>query len=310
MANEPTHERYAVIDVGTNSVKFHIAARNADGSWNTITDRAELTRLGEGLSDTGRISDAALERTVVAISDMAAEAKRAGVRATAAVGTAGFRIAANSAGVIAEIRKRTGVQIEVVSGDEEARLAYVATTAALSLPSGTTVVFDTGGGSSQFTLGHGGQIDERFSMDVGAARYTEKFGLDRAVSEDVVRKAMEAISADLSKLDGRTKADALVGMGGAVTNITAVALGLTKYDPARVQGAIIASAEIDRQIELYRSRDAEDRRTIVGLQSNRAEGLLAGACIVRKKKKKLGHGRLTVSDRGLRHGVLSERFGG
>ncbi len=303
-------ERYAVIDVGTNSVKFHIAARDADGSWSTIADRAELTRLGEGLSDTGRISDAALERTAAAISDMAAEAKKADVRATAAVGTAGFRIAANSAEVIADIKKRTGVQIEVVSGDDEARLAYVATTAALSLTSGTTVVFDTGGGSSQFTFGHGGQIDERFSVDVGAARYTEKFGLDRAVSEDVVGEAIEAISADLSKLEGRTKADALVGMGGAITNITAVALGLAKYDPARVQGATIASEEIDRQIELYRSRDAEDRRTIVGLQPKRAEVMLAGACIVRTVLNKLSQDKLTVSDRGLRHGVLSERFGG
>jgi exopolyphosphatase/guanosine-5'-triphosphate,3'-diphosphate pyrophosphatase len=95
-----------------------------------------------------------------------------------------------------------------------------------------------------------------------------------------------------------------------ITNITAVALGLTKYDPARVQGATIASEEIDRQIELYRSRDAEDRRTIVGLQPKRAEVMLAGACIVRTVLDKLGQDKLTVSDRGLRHGVLSERFGG
>ena len=167
-------------------------------------------------------------------------------------------------------------------------------------------MFDTGGGSSQFTFGHGTEIDERFSVDVGAARYTERFGLDGAVSEDVLREAMAAISADLARLDGRPTPDALVGMGGAVTNITAVRHGLATYDPAVVQGTILDRAEIDRQIELYRSRDADARRSIVGLQPKRAEVILAGACIVRTVMEKLGKTSLTVSDRGLRHGVLAE----
>ena len=98
-------------------------------------------------------------------------------------------------------------------------------------------------------------------------------------------------------------------MGGAVTNITAVKLGLATYDPDVVQGAVLDRAEIDRQIELYRSRDAEARRAIVGLQPKRADVILAGACIVRTVMEKLGRQTLTVSDRGLRHGLLVERFG-
>ena len=302
-------ERYAVIDVGTNSIKFHVGAREADGKWSAVADRAELTRLGEGLADTGRISDAALQRTAEAISEMVAESRRYGVRAIAAVGTAGLRISTNAADVIAAIRDRAGVEIEVVSGDEEARLAYRATTAALGPMAGSIVVFDTGGGSSQFTFGHEGDADERFSVDVGAARYTEQFGLAVAVSQDVVNEAMAAIAADLSQLDNRPAPDALVGMGGGVTNITAVSLGMGKYDPDRVQGATLTSEEIDRQIELYRSRDAEERRSIVGLQPKRAEVILAGACIVRTILRKLGKNQLTVSDRGLRHGLLEARFG-
>ena len=302
-------ERYAVIDVGTNSIKFHIGARSPDGDWTAVADRAELTRLGEGMADTGRISDAALDRTVTAIADMAAEAKRMGVRAIAAVGTAGLRIAANAAQAISAIRERTGVQVEVISGEEEARLAFLATTASLDAIQGTIAVFDTGGGSSQFTFGHGGNVDERFSVDVGAARYTERFGLDRAVSEDVVREAMAAISDDLDRLDGRQSPDALVGMGGAVTNITAVSLSMAEYDPLRVQGAVLTSDEIDRQINLYRSRDADGRRSIIGLQPKRAEVILAGACIVRTVMLKLGRTSLVISDRGLRHGLLTERFG-
>ena len=98
-------------------------------------------------------------------------------------------------------------------------------------------------------------------------------------------------------------------MGGAVTNITAVKHGLAVYDPDVVQGTVLDRAEIDRQIELYRSRDAEARREIVGLQPKRADVILAGACIVRTVMDILGAESLTVSDRGLRHGLLVERFG-
>ena len=168
------------------------------------------------------IIDTALERTVTAIAGMVDEAKRHGVRAIAAVGTAGLRIASNGAEVVAAIQKRTGVHIEVISGEEEGRLAYVAAKAGLALDQGSLVVFDTGGGSSQFTFGHGSSVDERFSVDVGAVRYTERFKLDGVVSPDVLREAMAAISADLSRIDGRPVPDALVAMGGAVTNITAV----------------------------------------------------------------------------------------
>jgi len=140
-------------------------------------------------------------------------------------------------------------------------------------------------------------------------RYTEAFGLDDAVSPEVLGKARAAISTDLARLDGRPPVDALVGMGGAVTNLTAVSLRLDPYDPDRVQGAVLARAEIDRQIEQYRSTGTDERRAIVGLQPKRAEVILAGACIVRTVMDKLGAERLIVSDRGLRHGVLQERFG-
>jgi exopolyphosphatase/guanosine-5'-triphosphate,3'-diphosphate pyrophosphatase len=298
-----------VIDAGTNSIKFHIGERDVNGTWRTVVDRAEMTRLGEGLAQQGVIIDAALERAAAAIAEMVDEAKRQGVRAIAAVGTAGLRIASNGNEVVDAIQARTGVRIEVISGDEETRLAYLAAKAGLGLNQGSLVVFDTGGGSSQFTFGHDASVDERFSVEVGAVRYTERFGLDRAVSPEVLHEAMAAISTDLSRIEGRPVPDELVAMGGAVTNITAVMHRLAAYDPAVVQGTVLDRAEIDRQIELYRSRDADARRTIVGLQPKRAEVILAGACIVRTVMEKLGKERFTVSDRGLRHGVLAERFG-
>jgi exopolyphosphatase/guanosine-5'-triphosphate,3'-diphosphate pyrophosphatase len=98
-------------------------------------------------------------------------------------------------------------------------------------------------------------------------------------------------------------------MGGAVTNLAAVKHGLAEYDASVVQGTVLELAEIDRQIERYRTSTAEERREIAGLQPNRAEVILAGACVVRAVVTLLGGEALTVSDRGLRHGLLAERFG-
>ena len=297
-----------MIDVGTNSVKFHIGERAADGSWRTVVDRAEVTRLGEGLDDSGRLEPEPIRRTADAIVGMVEEAQQNGVEGIAAVGTAGMRTASNSSELIDAVRERTGVEIEVIPGEEEARLAFLAVKAALGQTTGSLVVFDTGGGSSQFTFGHDDRVDERFSVNVGAVRFTEQYGLDGAVGEDVVAQAQAGIAADL-ELDGRPSPDQLVGMGGAVTNIAAVKHELAEYDPAVIQGTVLTAAEVDRQIELYRTRSAGERREIVGLQPNRAEVILAGACVVRTVMAKLGSDSLTVSDRGLRHGVLVERFG-
>jgi len=300
--------RYAVIDVGTNSVKFNISERHDDGTWQTIVDRAEITRLGEGLQNSGEISSDAMQRTVSAIAAMVKEARDQGVAAIAAVGTMGMRTARNSAQFIDAVEERCGVRIEVISGEDEGRLAYLAVKSGLGLAAGSLAIFDTGGGSTQFTFGHGSQVEERFSVDVGAVRYTERFGLAGVVSPEQLRSALTAIAGDLTRIENRTSPDALVGMGGAITNITAVKHKLAKYDPNIVQGSVLDSPEIDRQIELYRTRSLEERRTIVGLQPKRADVILAGACIVRTVLDKLGKNSLTVSDRGLRHGLLVDRF--
>jgi len=301
--------RYAVIDVGTNSVKFHVAERSADGEWQTIVDRSEVTRLGEGLDETARLNEEPIERTVAAIAAMADEARKDGVEAIAAVGTAALRIAPNRSAFVDAVRERAGLDVEVISGEEEGRLAYVAVKSGVGLGQGSLVVFDTGGGSSQFTFGHGDRVDERFSLNVGAVRFTERYGLGEVVPEDRLASALDAIAADLTRLDGRPTPDVLVGLGGGITNLAAVKHGLATYDPDVVQGTVLDRAEVDRQIELYRTRTAEQRREIVGLQPKRAEVILAGACIVGTVLAKLGRESLTVSDRGLRHGLLMERFG-
>jgi exopolyphosphatase/guanosine-5'-triphosphate,3'-diphosphate pyrophosphatase len=292
--------RFAVIDVGTNSIKLHVGERRPGGGWLRVVDRAAMTRLGEGLDRGGEIIPAALERSIAAITDMAAEARSEGAAEIAAVGTAGLRAAANRDAVVAAIAERTGVVIEVISGEEEARLAFIAVEEGIGVGAGSLAVFDTGGGSTQLTFGHGGQVDERFSLDVGAVGLTRRFGLEGEVAPQVLADAMA---------DGHPRPDVLVGMGGAIGNIAAVMHGLVTFDPDVVQGTVLEVAEIDRQIEVYRSLDADARRSIVGLQPERAVVILAGACVVRTVMSKLQRTTLTVSDRGLRHGLLSERFG-
>jgi len=211
--------------------------------------------------------------------------------------------------VLEMIRARTGVKVEVITGDEEGRLAYLAVRRGLPFATGSLVVFDTGGGSSQFTFGENDVVAERFSVNVGAVRYTERFGLDGAVTADVLRDAMKTIASDLSRIAGRAQPETLVAMGGAVTNLAAVSCAMAKYDPEKIQGVVLARDEIDRQIELYRTMPPDKRAAIVGLQPKRADVILAGACIIRTVMELLGKQALTVSDRGLRHGLLSERFG-
>jgi exopolyphosphatase/guanosine-5'-triphosphate,3'-diphosphate pyrophosphatase len=259
--------------------------------------------------ETGVLDDAAMTRTLDVIAAMVAEARGAGAEEIAAVGTAGLRRASNGADFVAAAEEHCDVRIDVISGEDEARLAYLAAVSALELPSEPIVVFDTGGGSSQFTFGHGTHVDEHVSVEVGAVRFTAQFGLDGAVSEETLRAALDAIGTDLTVLDDRPSSSSLVGLGGAVTNLAAVKLELGSYDPDVVHGTVLDRAEVDRQLDLYRTRSAEERRRIVGLQPGRADVILAGACIVRTVLDELACDSLTVSDRGLRHGVLVERFG-
>ena len=300
--------RFAVVDVGTNSVKLHVGERHADGTWTTVVDRATVTRLGEGIDETGGLGSEPMRRTRDAIVAMVEESRAAGVQAIAAVGTAGLRAAANGQELVDAVHDACDVQIEIIPDEEEGRLAYLAAKSGLGLARGRLVVFDTGGGSSQFTFGSGDEVEEQFSVPVGAVRLTERHKLDEAVSDEALAEALDAIAAELGCLDDRPTPAALAGMGGALTNLAAVKHELADYDPDVVQGTRLDLAEIDRQIELYRTRSADERCAIVGLQPARAEVILAGACVVRTVLTKLGCGSVVVSDRGLRHGLIVDRF--
>ena len=293
----------AIIDVGSNSIKFFLGDLAQDGTLQTVIDENDIARLGEGLRETGVISPEAMQRNNEAIARFAEKARSNGAGEIVCVGTMALRNAKNTGDFIKLVKETSNVDLKVIPGEEEARLAYLAVLSGLTLQDGKLVIFDTGGGSTEFIFGEGKAVSKRFSVDLGAIRITEKY-----FKADPVSKA--DVSAAIAEIDGTFKENGvegrisqLVGMGGTVTSMGAVKHKMVKYDPDVIQGSTLTLADVEEQIEAYSSRTIEARKEITGLQPKRADVILAGACILKVIINRLGVSGLTISDRGLRHGM-------
>jgi exopolyphosphatase/guanosine-5'-triphosphate,3'-diphosphate pyrophosphatase len=295
----------AVIDVGTNSIKFH-AAEKTDGAIRVLKDANNIVRLGEGLRETGLIAPEALERNAVAVKEFADAARGLGASEIAVVGTMALRTAKNAAAFIDRVKELAGLDLKVIPGDEEARLSYIAVMSGIDVGGKNLVTFDTGGGSTEFVYGKGETMLKKFSVTLGAVRLTEQFFAADPVAPGSVASTEDLIKKELTEggVDGKT--DFLVGMGGTVTSLASVKHRMAEYDPDVVQGSILTCGDIDVQIGEYAGKTLDERRSIVGLQPKRADVILAGACIVRVIMEMLGVAEFTVSDRGLRHGLMYE----
>jgi len=300
-------KRVAVIDVGSNSIKYFLGALNADGTLKTITDQNDIVRLGEGLRETGMLSDTAMARNAQAITRFANDARANGADKILCVGTMALRNAKNTTEFITRVQADANVTLTVIPGEEEARLSYLAVLSALSTV-GEVVVFDTGGGSTEFIFGNGADITQRFSIDLGAVRITEKYFSDDPVAPGSVDNALNEILANLEKGGVIGNPKQLVGIGGAVTSMGAVMHQMTTYDPDVIQGSVLTRDEIDRQVADYSTKTLDARKTIPGLQPKRAEVILAGACILKAICTRLGALSIIISDRGLRHGLAYEQL--
>ncbi|MBN2801247.1 MAG: Ppx/GppA family phosphatase [Deltaproteobacteria bacterium] len=298
---------FATLDVGSNSVLLYVVRVEGDKT-EVLVDRADLSRLGDGLRATGALGEVPMTRTVEALSGMVAEARGLGAEQIAAVGTMALRTATNADQFLARVEAATGVAIEVIPGEEEARLSYMAVRSGLPLTAQKVIVFDVGGGSTEFIYGDGDQIARRFSLDVGALRLTEEHLRSDPVSEEELIALRVALVEELAAVEPEV-ADALVGMGGAITNMVAVGHELTEYDADVVQGAALTVAEVERQLELYRAMPVADRAKLPGLQPKRADTILAGAAVVRTVMSRTGMNTVLVSVRGIRHGLMLDRFG-
>jgi exopolyphosphatase/guanosine-5'-triphosphate,3'-diphosphate pyrophosphatase len=301
--------RKAIIDVGTNSIKFCLAEETGNGSYNVLKDANDIARLGEGLKETGLIGPEPLERNAQSVANFAAEAKAAGADEVVAVGTMALRTAKNAAAFIARVKELCGVELKVLSGEEEAQNSYVAVMSGISgAADADLVTMDTGGGSTEFVFGTAGKIVRKFSLNVGAVRFTEKYLSQMPVAPEKLAEAQAEIKKELSEGGVSGPVKFLVGMGGTVTSMASVKHKMAKYDPDVIQGSKLTLDDINAQIADYAAKTLDQRREIIGLQPKRADVILAGACIVRAVMELTGVSELTVSDRGLRHGLMYELF--
>lgn len=300
--------RKAIIDIGSNSIKFFVGELAADKTIKTIEDANDIARLGEGLDKTGAISPEAMQRNVDGVAKFAARAKELGADEIVSVGTMALRKASNSADFIAAVKKACGVEVKIIPGEEEARLSYLAVLSGLTLQGGDLVIFDTGGGSTEFIFGKGTNLEKRFSVNLGAVRITENYLTSDPVTKEQVDAAIAQINKEFEEAGVNGKPMQLVGMGGTVTSMGAVKHKMVKYDPAVIQGSDLTVKDIDEQIAEYSKRTIEQRKELPGLQPKRADVILAGACILKVITTRLGVDKLTISDRGLRHGLAFDLF--
>lgn len=301
--------RKAIIDIGTNSIKFCLAEGSGAGGYKVIKDVNDIARLGEGLKDTGRIGAEALERNARSVANFVGEAKAAGADEIVAVGTMALRVAGNAADFIARVKELCGVELRVLSGEEEAQLSYVAVMSGIEgAAEADLMTMDTGGGSTEFVFGKAGKMVRKFSLNVGAVRFTEQYLAEMPVAANKLAEAQAAIAKELTDGGVTGPVAFLVGMGGTVTSMASVKHKMPQYDPDVIQGSTLSLDDVKAQIADYAVKTLEQRREIVGLQPKRADVILAGACIVKAVLELTGVGEMTVSDRSLRHGLLLQLF--
>lgn len=302
--------RYAVMDIGTNAIKFNIAQKTPDGKWKTIFDKAEVTRLGEGLNRTGKISPEAMERNFSVIDEMIAIAQQNQVDQVFAIGTMALRTASNANDFINHIKIKFGIPVEIISGDEEARLSFLAVRSSLDIRQGNFLIFDIGGGSTEFISGTDGQIQNKTSLTIGVVRLTEDILISDPVKQQECDAANKIIQNTFSAIAVMNPVDRLIGVGATLTTLGAMKMEMAHYDPEIIHGQTLSRSDVDQLLSQLQSKTIAERKKIVGLEPRRADVIFAGAMIVSNIMKKIKAAEVIISDRGVRHGFLIDRFGG
>ncbi|MFF7632516.1 exopolyphosphatase [Kitasatospora sp. NPDC008050] len=307
-----TATRVAAIDCGTNSIRLLIA--DLDPRTGEITDldrRMLIVRLGQDVDRTGRLAPEALERTFAACREYAAVIAEYGVspERTRFVATSASRDAENAAEFTKGVREILGVEPEVVSGDEEAQLSFTGATKELTgapeVPA-PYLVFDLGGGSTEFVLG-GERVQAARSVDIGCVRLTERHfaGVELPTEERIAaaRADIEAALDLAAEVVPLTEAASLVGLAGTVTTVAAIALELPAYDSQAVHHSRLSLAQV-REVtgRLLRSTHAE-RAAIPVMHPGRVDVIGAGALVLLSIMERTGAAELVVSEHDILDGI-------
>jgi exopolyphosphatase/guanosine-5'-triphosphate,3'-diphosphate pyrophosphatase len=306
--------RYATIDIGTNSVLLLVAERGPDQKFKAVLERAEITRLGRGVDATRRLSAEGQEDTLKVLEAFAREAKAAGAQELAVTATSAARDAQNGAEFLAAAKARAGLDVEIISGDQEAQLSYASAWADFGSAGQhkPLVVIDIGGGSTELIYGDesaAGKVGFRQSFDVGSVRLTERLIKADPPSAEEQKAVRAHLRETFATLPRPPLGFRLVGVAGTVTTLFALQHKLTTYDPAKVHGGTLTITQLDALAKRLCSLPLEKRRKLPGLQPKRADVICAGAFILLCALERLASLQCWVSDRGLRWGLLAQRFG-
>jgi len=302
--------RLAAVDVGTNSVLLLVAQRTADGALRPVREEAEITRLGRGVDRTGLLSAEGMEATLEVLARFAALAREDGARALVVTATSAARDARNGDEFLTRAADRTGARVEILSGDEEARLSYLAVSHDFAAEAGEAglLAIDVGGGSTEFIHGRGPQVLFRRSLDIGSVRLTERCvrGDPPALAEqEAIRQLVRGALATLPAFPGEVRVG---GVAGTVTSLFAIGHAIEPYDAARVQGGWLPLEEVVRVRTRLCALPLAERRVLPGMQPRRADVLPAGALLFETALAHLRASGARVSDRGLRWGILLDRW--
>jgi exopolyphosphatase/guanosine-5'-triphosphate,3'-diphosphate pyrophosphatase len=283
--------RVAVVDIGTNSTRL-LLADVADGSVTPLERRSIVTRLGEGLEQTGALGDEPQARVLRALDAYRAAVESADLRT--GVLTSAVRDAINGDRFVARVRDDYGIDAETISGDEEAQLTFLGATIGRDAEA-PLLVADIGGGSTELVIGTGERVDFHVSTQVGVVRHGERHGDDvEALRADVRPVLRDALPADAPRR--------VIAVAGTATQAASMDLELDEYDHDAVEGHVLSLAQLRERLDQLAALPLEERRRVKGLHPDRAPTIVAGLAVLVEILEAVGADAVEVSDRDLLYG--------
>jgi len=297
-------QRIAAIDFGTNTARLLIADLYDDGRFEQVVLKRTIVRLGGGFSRETGLADDAMQRGRTCLHDFAATIRNHAVDAVRAVATSAVRDAVNGAAFVERMAEETGIRLGVIDGLAEGSVTLAGVLSGLDMQPEQLLMFDVGGGSTEYTVARGSRPLFVHSLPLGVVRLTEGKGEPAAMIDKIGR--------ELNNLEHQmTMADAsippgtlLVGTAGTATTLAAISLGMKEYDYRKVNNHLLAAQEIQRIYDLLLPLAPEERLTIAGLEKGREDLIIAGSLITLLTMERFGCKLMKVSDFGLLEGLI------
>ncbi|MBM4324839.1 MAG: Ppx/GppA family phosphatase [Deltaproteobacteria bacterium] len=296
-------ERVASIDIGTNTILLLIAEVRR-GKLNTLLDRETIVQLGEGVHKTGVLSEGAMQRGFQTLKEYLKQCREIGVEKIFAAGTSALREAKNSDLFLQRVKENYGLSIDVISGEEEAWLSFLAVAKDLNDRERSFLVVDVGGGSTELIHGKDNEILQWTSLPLGIVRFSERFLLSDPVKEAEWKVMAEEIRKQLSRFSFPREPLSMISIGGTGTALASVELGLEKFIAEKIHRFVLTREALRDQLALYRSKTFEERKKIKGLPPSRADVILAGGTILYLIMEASECSSCMVSTHGVRYGLL------